>query len=136
MAIDLPATLEALGDRLRLIIGLRVWDYPPDKIAPPAAIVGFPSEISYDATVMRGLDRVVIPVSVLVGKVSDRASRTVLAAYLSGTGASSVKTIIEGDGGTLGGVADTVRVSSARVEFVTVNSIDYLAGEFDVEVHS
>jgi len=135
MALDLPATLSGLGARLSLLSGLRVYNYPPDKVAPPAAIVGLPSQVDYDATMGRGLDRMVIPIIVLVGKVSDRASRAAIAAYVSGTGASSIKATIEGDS-TLAGVVDSVAVTTARIDVVTMNGIDYMGAEFDAEVYS
>jgi hypothetical protein len=133
MALDLGGVMDAIGAALGTIAGLRVADYPSDSANPPQAIVGLPAEpIEYDATMGRGADRVVLPVAVLVGKVSDRAARDALSAYLSGTGAQSVKGALDG---TLGGVAQTVRVTSARVDVVTIQAVDYLGATFDVEVY-
>lgn len=134
MALDLNAVMDAIGARLLGVTGLRVYDYAADAAAPPAAIVALPETVEYDTVAGRGADRVVIPVTVLVGKVSDRAARDQLAQYVSGTGASSIKTAIESGGSDLGAVAHTVRVTQARVDVVTIQAIDYLGASFDVEV--
>ena len=135
MALDLNAVMDAIGARLLGVTGLRVYDYAADGAAPPAAIVALPETVEYDTVAGRGADRVVIPVTVLVGRVSDRAARDQLAQYVSGTGASSVKTAIEGGTGDLGGVAHTVRVTGARIEVVTIQAVEYLGASFDVEVY-
>jgi hypothetical protein len=133
--LDLNSVMDAIGVRLATITGLRVYDYSADQAAPPSAIVGMPEQpIEYDAVMGRGADRVVIPVLVVVGKVSDRAARDALSAYLAGSGASSIKTAIESGNSDLGGVAQTVRVQTARVDVVTIAAVDYLGATFDVEV--
>jgi hypothetical protein len=134
VALDLNAVMDAIGARLVGVTGLRVYDYAADAASPPAAIVALPETVEYDVVAGRGADRVVIPVTVLVGRVSDRAARDQLAQYVSGTGASSVKTAIEGGTGDLGAVAHTVRVTEARIDVVTIGQIDYLGASFDVEV--
>jgi hypothetical protein len=112
LALDLNAVMDAIGTRLVGVTGL----------------------VAYDEVAGRGADRAVIPVTVLVGKVSDRAARDQLAQFVSGTGAMSVKAAIEGGTGDLGGVAHTVRVMEARIEIVTIQAVEYLGASFDVEV--
>lgn len=131
MALDLNAVMDALGTRLSTIAGLRVSTYPADRANPPQAIVSLPETVEYDAVMARGADRVVIPITVLVGKVSDRAARTQLARYVSGEGSESIKTAVDGD---LGGSAHTVRVTGATISVVTIEAIEYLGASFDVEV--
>lgn len=134
MALDLNAVMDAIGARLVGVTGLRVYDYAADAANPPAAIVSLPETVEYDVVAGRSADRVVIPVTVLVGRVSDRAARDQLAQYVSGTGASSVKSAIEGVDG-LGGVAHTVRVTDASINIVTIQAVDYLGASFNVEVY-
>jgi hypothetical protein len=134
VALDLNAVMDAIGARLVGVTGLRVYDYAADAANPPAAIVGMPETVEYDAAMGRGADRMVIPVTVLVGKVSDRAARDQLAQYVSGTGASSIKAAIETGNSDLGGTAQTVRVTGARLEVVTIQAVEYLGATFDVEV--
>lgn len=135
MALDLGAAMDAIGTALDTIDGLRVADYAAQSVNPPQAIVTLPEQpVEYDVVMGRGADRAVIPVTVLVGAVSDRVSRSNIAQYISGTGAKSVKTAVEANGSNLGGAAQTVRVMTARVDIVTIGAVEYLGASFDVEV--
>jgi hypothetical protein len=132
MAIDLNAVMDAIGVRLQTIAGLRVSTYPSERANPPQAIVSLPELVEYDAVMGRGADRVVIPVTVLVGKVSDRAARAQLARYVSGEGAESIKAAVDGE---LGGAAQTARVTGATINVITIEAIEYLGASFDVEIY-
>lgn len=133
MAADTTAIMAGIAEQLDTITGLRVYAYPPDSIAVPAAVVAFPDTVEYDTTMARGADRVVVPVHVLVGKVSDRASSPALTTYMAGEGLGSVKTAIEADK-TLSGEAQTTRVTEAAVSVIALAGVDYLAATFQVEV--
>lgn len=135
MALDLNATMDALGIRLGTIAGLRVYDYPPDVIAEPAGVIAYPEAVEYDQTYAGGADRATFPVHVLTGKVSDRASRDRIGAYVARAGGSSVKTTLEAEP-TLGGVVDSLRVERATFSTMTVAAVEYLAATFDVEVYA
>jgi hypothetical protein len=69
----------------------------------------------------------------LAGRVSERSAVPLLAGYMSGSGASSVKAAIEADV-TLGGVAHSTRVLTADPRPMTVGSVEYFGAEFNVEV--
>lgn len=131
--MNVSGVMDGLGVRLATITGLRVFDFVPDSVSPPAAVVSLPEFIEYDTVMARGADRATYEVVVLVGKASDRNARDRLAAYLAGTGASSVKTAIEAED-TLGGVADSSRVTEARVSVITIAAQDFLAATFLVDV--
>lgn len=85
--MDLGAVMDEVAARIDTIEGLRVFAYPPDNVAPPAAIVDYPDTYTYDDTFRRGMDRISLPVMVLVGKVSERASRDRISDWLSRSGA-------------------------------------------------
>lgn len=131
MALNVNATMDAIGTRLATISGLRVYDYPADSINVPAAIVSHPDTVTYDTTYGRAADQAVFQVTVIVGKVSDRVSRDQLEEYRAGTGAKSIKTVLDGD---LGGVVKTGRVMQASALTLTVGGIEYAAATFDFEV--
>lgn len=135
MSLNLNAVMDGLGTRLATIPGLRVFDYTPDSVSPPSAMVGFPTDLEYDATKGRGIDRCVVPVMVVIGRVSERAARDAMSLYLAGSGDSSVKTAIELDS-DLGGAAQSVRVTRARTEVVTIGGVEYLGATFDTEVYA
>jgi hypothetical protein len=110
-----------------------VFSYAAESVTPPAAIVGWPDQITYDATMARGMDQMTFPVWVVVGRVDARSARDTLAAYMDGAGPSSVKTKLDRG---IYSACDSVRVTGVPngVESVSIAAIDYLAAVFDVEV--
>lgn len=136
MALDLNAIMDAIGAQLVGIAGLRVYDYAADNVSPPCAVVVPPTEVEYDVVAGRGADRVVVPVVILVSRFSDRVSRDQLSQYAAGAGSLSVKAAVEGAGGNLGGVAQTVRVTSGEMsDQIIVAAVQYYGVRFDVEVY-
>ena len=123
--------LDAIVDAVDTIVGLRVYGHPADAVAPPAAIVGLPT-IPFDMT-FGGANEWTIPVWAIVGRVSDRASRTALCDYVSPIGAKSIKAAIEADK-TLAGTCDSVAVTRAEFTTITVAGTEFLAAEFTTEV--
>jgi hypothetical protein len=123
--------MDQVTTQLDTIAGLRCFGYPPDNITPPAAIVTYPEEMLFDATYDRGADTITLPVIVAVGKVHDRATRNLIDAYCAGSGASSIKAVVEAGTYT---AFDTVRVTRAEFDIVTIGSGDYLAAVFDLDV--
>jgi len=123
-----------IGNNLSNITSLSVYQYVPDSVEPPTAVVGVMDRVSYDATMQRGVDRYEIPVYLYVGRVDAQDSQNTLDGYLISSGSSSVKAQIESDL-TLNGQAQSVRVLSASNYGVyNINNIDYLGVEFIVEV--
>jgi hypothetical protein len=129
--MNLGNVMDAVAARLDTIAGLRCFAYPPDSITPPAAIVAYPEELAFDATYDRGADTVLLPVIVAVGKVHDRGTRDLVAAYCTGSGASSIKAVVETGTYT---AFDTVRVARAEFDVVRIGDTDYLAALFDLDI--
>lgn len=129
--MQVKAVMQELAEKAAVISGLTRYPFPTDKPAVPGLIVGYPETVTFDATYGRGEDNLLIPVVVVVGKVSARLSAQRLADYCSGSGPLSVKQALE----TGPYVAMyTVRVTGAEFDVVTFNSIDYAAAIFDVEI--
>jgi len=122
-----------LGTALDTITGLRVFDYVPDSLSPPAAVVE-PLEVDYDEAMQRGLDFYRAFILVIVGRMSDRSSQDRLDAYVTGSGASSVKAALETDR-TLGGACSTLQVTSARPREVVVSGVNMIAYRFEVSIY-
>lgn len=129
--MNLDDVMDAVSNQLDTITGLRCFAYPPDAVAPPAAIVSYPEEIVFDETYGRGMDRMSLPVVVVVGKVSDRATRDTIAAYTSGSGSSSVKAVLEA--GTYSAF-HTIRVESVEFDVVSIAGTEYLAALFTLDI--
>lgn len=122
-----------LAARLDTITGLRCFDYVPDSLSPPAAVVE-PIEVVYDEAMARGLDFYRCYILVIVGRMSDRSSQDRLDAYVAGSGASSVKAAIEADK-TLGGACSSLQVAAALPRTIVVSGVDMIAYRFEVEVY-
>lgn len=129
--MNVALVMDELGAALGAISGLRVFPYSAPKIVPPAAIVGWPDPYTYDSTMVRGSDRMVIPVFVVVGNVDARSSRDAIARYADGSGAASVKAVIEAAEYT---ACDSVRVQSCEFSTITVAGVEFLAATFQIDV--
>lgn len=125
MAMDLNDVRSGLVTNLATITGLRTYSYVPEDIQAPAAVVDFPSVVSFDQAMSRALDAYEISVYVLVATSSDRKGQEKLANYVAGSGSSSVKAAIESDK-TLGGACQTLRVT----ELTDFKNTKYGNGEF------
>lgn len=130
--MDLGAVMDEVGDQLDTIEGLRVYRYPPDNVQVPAAVVTYPETITYDETMRRGMDRYPdLAVVVMVGRVSDRASRDHIALYADGAGARSVKAVVEAHDYVS---CDSVRVTGAEFDIVKVAAVEHLAATFTLDI--
>lgn len=129
--MNLADVMDDLGAALDTIDGLRVHAYGADRITPPAAVIAWPEELTYDAAMQRGADQAEIPVVVLVARADVRTARDVLARYCDGVGAHSVKSAVDGYTAT---AYDSARVM--RVEFgpATFAAVEYLAATFYIDV--
>lgn len=130
--MDLSDVMDEVGDLLDTIAGLRVFRYPPDKPPhPPAAIVSYP-DLEFDATYGRGMDRMTLPVFLLVGKVSDRSTRDNVTKWVTGSGADSVKAVLEA--GAPYTAFDTLRVMDAEFDPYRIGAVDYLSARLNIDI--
>lgn len=127
------AVRAGIGTALDTIAGLRCFDYVPDSLAPPAAVVE-PLEIDYDEAMNSGTQFYRAFILVIVGRMSDRSSQDRLDAYLTDTGASSVKAALEADR-TLGGACATLQVASSRPREVVVSGVNMIAYRFEARIY-
>ena len=126
-------TPSTVRDKMKLalnITGLRVYDTIPENIVPPAAVVGNLS-MDWDLVMKRGADPANLDVTVIAGRMRDRAALDYLDGLLAGTGNSSIKTKIEADQ-TLGGSVSSIRCLRASPLSVTVSGVEMLAYRFEV----
>lgn len=122
--------MDELGAALDTIPGLNVYPFWADRIAPPAATVGFPDTYTFDSAFQRGADTAVFPVFIRVGTVDARSARNELSRFVDGSGSASVKAVLESAVYT---AVDSVRVQSAEFDVTTVNSVGYITAIFQVE---
>lgn len=130
----IPSEVRAgLATALQQINNLRIFDYVPDSVAPPAAIIE-PVEITWDDAMQRGLDHYKAYVLIIVGRVDERAASMRLDNYLTGSGSTSVKTALETDR-TLGGSCSTLQVTEATPRTVVVSGVEMLGYRFGMDIY-
>lgn len=104
---------EAIAARLSEISGLTAYDHVPDSVDSPAAVV-FGPEIEFDQAFMRGSDKMTFALVLIVSRNSPDDAQGLLDSFLAPSGATSVKTAVEGAGGDLGGIVADVRCTEVR----------------------
>jgi hypothetical protein len=127
---------QGLAEALRAIPSLRVYELLPDNPNPPGVAISL-DRVVYDSVFARGCDEYEFTVHLFVARGDDRSAQVRIEDYVAGSGPSSIKAAIEADP-TLGGVAQTVRVSEAR----NIGTQDRADGtslmivDFTVTIHS
>lgn len=129
--MNLADVMDEVATRLSTIEPLRTFAWPQPNIVPPAAIVGYPTDYTYDATYGRGMDRMTLPVVVVVGKAVERTARDRLAQYVEGSGTASFKAVLEAEPHT---AFDTLRVVDADFDVYQISGTDYLAAIFSLDI--
>lgn len=127
----LSDVMTEIAEAVGTIDGLRCWDFEPDAIQPPAAVVRWPTRIEYDAAMQRGLDRVAGGLTLCVSRAWDRATRAQLSAYCDGSGDRSIKAALLAWEWVS---CSFVRASAATFEPVTVAGIDFMAAQFVLDI--
>ncbi|MCG3757373.1 hypothetical protein [Amycolatopsis sp. Poz14] len=129
--MNLATVMDEMGQALAALDGLNVFPFSAKRITPPAAIVGWPDPLTYDAAMQRGKDRFTFPLYVVVGNVEALSARNRLAAYLDGADERSVKAVLERHEFTS---CDSVRVTEATVDALTLAGVEYLGAIFQTDV--
>jgi hypothetical protein len=130
--MNLVSIHEEIGEALSAIEGLRVLPFDAKSASVPAVLFAVPENFEYGQTYgSPGLTKFDLPITVLVGAVSDRSSRVEVMQYASTEGAKSVKLALESFQYTS---CDDVFVSEAEFGAFQLSSVDYLAVTFTVQV--
>jgi hypothetical protein len=129
MASDIGTVMDQIGTALATITGLRVYDFPPKSAQPPFAFVDMPDQVEFDLAYGRGADRTTINVVVGVADVIDRASRDALAGYAAGSGASSIKAVLDA-----ASIGSSRRVESVKFQPVTLAGGTYVGAVFALDI--
>lgn len=134
--MNLGAVMDEIAERLRQAPTLagRTFAYPPATVSPPAAIVTYPTDGTFDETYGRGVDRMTGVVVVLVGRPTERQTRDNLTRYIDGSGTESVKQLVDGEDGDYT-ACDGVRVASWETDVHTIGGTDYLAAVFSLDIY-
>jgi len=135
MAASVLAVAQAIQTRLATISGLRNYAYQPEQLNPPFAYPEL-TQVNYHRSMALGDVQMEWNINVIVGRYTDRTAHANLDAYLSATGASSIRAALEADA-TLGGVVQAVLVSSAAdVTSITEADAQFLQIQYQLTVHA
>lgn len=126
---NISTVMDQIGTALATITGLRVFDFPPKSAQPPFAFVDMPESVSFDLAYQRGSDRATFVVVVAVADVVDRAARDAIAAYAAGSGATSVKAVLDA-----AAIGVSARVTNCEFRPVQLSAGTYAGAIFDLDV--
>lgn len=123
----MAAVMTAIHDALVPDVVTRGFDYPSLKVDPPTVVVGYPEgPQNFDTTMVRGIDRALFPVWIVVGDMVRRESRDKLNPYIA-----AAKAALDGD---LGGAVQSARVTTWGIEGFATEALDYVSVKFTVDV--
>lgn len=130
--MNLATVMSQVGTQLATISGLRVTNFPPDRISPPAGWVGLPEDYEFDGAYGRGMDRITnLPVIVAVCRWPDRQAFDKVAEYAAGSGAKSVKQVLESGAYS---AFHVLTVTHVVFDVLPVAGDDYLGALFTVDI--
>lgn len=127
--MDLEAVMDEVAACMRQVPGLRAHGWPVGKVTPPAAVVNYPTSADYQ--VDGASWRISLPLVIAFGRPNVKQTRNKLAAYLNGSGAASVRQLVDDYAWTS---CDSVTCTDADVDVVAVANVEYLAALFTLDV--
>lgn len=124
--------MQAIADTAQTAgVTTRVYAWPNDAASVPCLVVGYCDRLDFDATFGRGADRAEFPVWIICGRATERTTRDVLSALI--TGDTGVKNALDG---TLGGVVQSARVTGVSIETVSLGGQEFLSAKFLIDIVS
>jgi len=134
--VKLLDVMEEVAVKLRAAPSLtgRTTAFIPGAIVAPAAMIGFPTDGTFDATYGRGRDSMTLPVIVAIGRPTDASTAKRLAGYIDGSGPESVKALLDGDDDDYVS-CDGVRVTGWETDVYPFGGVDHLVCVFPLEIY-
>jgi len=111
----------------------RVFDYVPDQVPTPCAVVGNLT-LTFDEAQNRGLDLANVDIIIIVSRMNERGAQDRLDGFLAGTGAGSIKAALTTNL-TLGGAVATLRVVRAAPITLEVSGVTFFAYQYELELY-
>lgn len=137
--MDVQAVRNGLAAAAAVIPELNCYGYVPDEVSEPAFVAGEVT-IDFDQTFNRGTDQIIVTCLILVSRSDAELGQKLLADYLSGSGAKSLKVALEtarGEDGeaALGGACDDFHVRGAQgYRYYTLGGVNYFGAALSVLV--
>lgn len=126
---------DAIARALATIPGLRVADHLPEAVTPPMAVIQIQS-VTYHRAMQGGLSEWKYVISLVAGRMGDRAAQRTLDSWMSWDGAQSVRAAIESDR-TLDGECSTLIIEDMiTIRPLAIGDAQYLTCEFNLSIHA
>jgi hypothetical protein len=126
---------DAIASALATIPGLRVADHLPEAVTPPMAVIQIQS-VTYHRAMQGGLSEWKYVISLVAGRMGDRAAQRTLDSWMSWDGAQSVRAAIESDR-TLDGECSTLIIEDMiTIRPLAIGDAQYLTCEFNLSIHA
>ena len=135
MAATVSEAADAIKTALRAVPGLRVYDYVPDTVNTPMAMLAL-EEAIYHRAFGGGDVNYRFLVTVLVGRTSERQAQSRLDDFMSYSGAQSIRQAVENDAAWKKCVQTLVVERGGNLQPITINDVTYLSVDFTVLVHA
>lgn len=130
--MNLGAVMAEVAQAMTEITGLNVTGHPIESVSPPAAGVTYPEKVIFGLTYGRGMTKIQnLPVVVVLGRVTEQATRDKMGQYADTTGERSVFARLEARDWAS---CDTLIVVDADFDSVRYGQIDYLQATFYLDI--
>lgn len=125
----------AVSAALATVPGLRVADHLPEQVAPPMAVIQMET-VTYHRTMQGGTSEWAFLISLIAGRMGDRAAQRQLDGWLSYDGSQSIRAALEADP-TLNGIVQSLVVAEmASIRLLTMGDATFLTCDFNLTVHA
>ena len=135
MAGDSTQLHDAIARALATVPGLRVADHLPEAVSPPMAVIQIQS-VTYHRAMQGGSSEWKYVISVIAGRMGDRAAQRTLDSWMSWDGPQSIRAAVEADR-TLDGNCSTLIIEDMiTIRPLSIGDASYLTCEFNLTVHA
>lgn len=126
---------DAIARSLATVPGLRVADHLPEAVTPPMAVIQIQS-VTYHRAMQGGSSEWKYVISVVAGRMGDRAAQRTLDSWMSWDGPQSIRAAIESDR-TLDGNCSTLIIEDMiTIRPLSIGDASYLTCEFNLSIHA
>ena len=126
---------DEIARALATVPGLRIADHLPEQVSPPMAVIQIQS-VTYHRAMQGGLSEWKYVISVIAGRMGDRAAQRTLDSWMSWDGAQSIRAAIESDR-TLDGTCSTLIMEDMiTIRPLSIGDASYLTCEFNLAIHA
>lgn len=126
---------DAIAQSLAKIPGLRVADHLPEAVSPPMAVIQIQS-VAYHRAMRGGSSEWKYVISLVAGRMGDRAAQRTLDSWMSWDGPQSIRAAIEADRTLTGNCQSLIIEDMITIRPLAIGDAQYLTCEFNLTIHA